>query len=173
MLPKNRLVGVVAGLAVVTVVGVGCLSNYVLHLANDHSEKDRKDLSRIVSSIEKVTVEDMMVEYTDKGSYETIEFDSIEDFVNSLQSLVRVEGADRFFQSKLYDSRSKDLIKLFETESGNVSVAVSEKGILEYCKFKGLSEEVAEKIMSLIEDSSYSCKEINDGFILEPSSVAS
>ena len=172
MLPKNRLVGVFAGLAVVTVVGVGCLSSYVLHLADERSEKDRKELSRIVSSVEKLSVEDTVIEYKEKGNYKHIEFDSIEGFVNSLQSLVRVQGADRFYQSKLYDSGSKDLIKLFETESGNVSVAVSEDGVLEYCKFKGLSSEVASKIVDLVEDSSYSCKEINDGFILEPSNVA-
>lgn len=172
MLPGNKLIKVFAGLAVVTAVGVGCLSSYVVRLADVKSDKDKKDLNRIVSAVDKVSVEDLVVEFTEKGDYSCIEFASIEDFVNSLQSLVRVSGADKFYQSRLYDSGSKDLIKLFETESGNVSVAVSDSGVLEYCKFKGIDDGVASKILSLVKDSTYSCKEINDGFILEISNVA-
>ena len=169
MLQRSRIVGVFAGLAVVTVVGVGCLSSYV---ANIRAEKDKRELGRIVSSVESSISEDKVIEYVEKGDYSKIEFSTIEEFVNSLQSLIRVDGADKFYQSKLYDSGSKELVNLFETESGNVSVAVTEEGVLEYCKFKGIDEEDMGKILELSEDSEYSCKEINDGFVLERSIVA-
>lgn len=169
MLQRSRIIWVFAGLAVVTVVGVGCLSSYV---ANIRAEKDKRELGRIVSSVESSISEDKVIEYVEKGDYSKIEFSTIEEFVNSLQSLIRVDGADKFYQSKLYDSGSKELVKLFETESGNVSVAVTEEGVLVYCKFKGIDEEDMGKILELSEDSEYSCKEINDGFVLERSIVA-
>ena len=163
---KERIVGVFVGFALVTAVGMGCVSNYVLHNI-DRESKDKKDLSKIVSVVDRNIKEDEIVEYVEKGNYSSISFKNITEFVNSLQSTVRVEGADVFRLSKLYDSSDKELVSVYETDNGNVSVFVDSNGTLESCKFIGLNEEQVSKIKDLSSNTEYKYKEIKDGFVLE------
>lgn len=170
--PRNRVTGVFIGFALVTVVGVGCISNYVQSIKSELVRTSKRDVDKIVATVNESVVEDNKIEYLEKGNYSKLCFDSVDDFVQSLQSTVRVSGADTFYQSSLYDSDDKELIKVYETDSGNVSVAVSGDGTVECCKFKGINYMDSKKIRSLLEGTGYNYKVTGDGFILESASVA-
>lgn len=170
--PRNRVTGVFIGFALVTVVGVGCISNYVQSIKSELVRTSKRDVDNIVATVNESVVEDNKIEYLEKGNYSKLCFDSVDDFVQSLQSTVRVSGADTFYQSSLYDSDDKELIKVYETDSGNVSVAVSGDGTVECCKFKGINSMDSKKIQSLLEGTGYNYKVTGDGFILESASVA-
>lgn len=170
--PRNRISGVFVGLALVSAVGFGCVSNYVQTLKHELSKSSRRDMDRIVAMVDENVIEDNKIEYVEKGDYLKLCFDSANEFVQSLQSIVRVEGADTFYQSSLYDADDKELIKVYETDTGNVSVAVSEDGTVECCKFKGISSDDTIKIRNNLEGTGYNYKVTGDGFILESSSVA-
>lgn len=170
--PKNRLTGVFVGFALVTVVGVGCITNYVQTIKDELVKTSKRDVDRIIASVNDSIIEDNKIEYLEKGNYSKLCFNSVNDFVQSLQSTVRVSGADTFYQSSLYDADDKELIKVYETDSGNVSVAVSSDGTVECCKFRGVTPKESKKIQSLLEGTGYSYKVTGDGFILESSNVA-
>lgn len=166
----KKLVGVLSGALAITVVSLGVSSVSALSNAKEKAEEDRVAINRILEEVADVTEGGGLerVEYLEKGDYTELSFVGVDEFLNSLQSLVRVDGADILYEQRVYDTSEKSMISLYESEDEGVMVAVNAEGVIEYCMFKGIDEEKEESIKRLSEGSDYKFKAVNDGFILEP-----
>ena len=165
----KRIIGVLTGALVVTAVSLGYTSVNSLTEANAQAVEDRKSIERIIeaAAIAEEGTDYGRVEYVEKGDYEALDFTDVNEFLNSLQSLIRVDGADILYEYRVYDSSDQELMSLYESDNGNVSVAVDPDGIIEYCMFKNQDEATLDRITGLAEGSEYRIKLVNDGFILE------
>lgn len=166
----KRIVGMLSGALAITVISLGCSSVYALSEAKEKAAEDRKTINRILENTATISegMDYDIVEYVEKGDYSGLEFTDVDEFLNSLQSLVRVDGADILYEQRVYDVSEEKMVSLYKSESENVVVAVNSDGDIEYCMFKDLDAEKEEDIKRLSQDSEYRFKVVNNGFILEP-----
>lgn len=166
----KRIVGVLSGALAITLVTLGYSSVNALSRAESQSIQDKEAINRIIDStaIAENCSDFDKVEYTEKGDYSKLVFSDVDEFLNSLQSLVRVQGADTLYEQRVYDSSDKDMVSLYESKDENVVVAVNPEGKIEYCMFKNLDSSTQDEIKRLSTGSEYKYKVVNGGFILEP-----
>lgn len=159
-----------SGALAITVISLGCSSVYALSEAKEKAAEDRETIHRILENTATISegTDYDIVEYVEKGDYSGLEFTDVDEFLNSLQSLVRVDGADILYEQRVYDVSEEKMVSLYKSESENVVVAVNSDGDIEYCMFKDLDVEKEEDIKRLSQDSEYRFKVVNNGFILEP-----
>lgn len=166
----KRIIGVLSGALAISMITLGYSSVHALSEASSQAIEDRETINRILDTT--VVLENGSdfdrVEYVEKGNYSNLVFDDVDEFLNSLQSLVRLEGADILYEQRVYDSSEERMISLYESEDKNLVVAVNPEGKIECCMFKNLDSETQEKVKDLSEGSEYKFKLVNSGFILEP-----
>lgn len=165
----KRIIGVLGGALAISVITLGYSTVHALTRAESQAVEDRETINRILEST--VVAENGSdfdkVEYVEKGDYSELVFSDVDEFLNSLQSLVRVDGADVLYEQRVYDKSEENMVSLYESENENVVVAVNPEGKIEYCMFKNLDSSTQDEIKRLSEGSEYKFKVVNSGFILE------
>lgn len=159
---KKGIVGVVAGVTLVSAICVNMVSDTIFCKESELNE-DKGYLARILNTVkERVDVKDL------KTKHKQLDFSSVNMLLTSIQGIEGLEDVGSLREFKLLvDGNS---ISIFESENRKLSVSVND-GVIGYCKFRGISRECARVVRERSSDSNYRLKEINNGFILEPSSV--
>lgn len=170
---KRNAAGVITGFAVATIICAGYVSDHVLGSSLERSLQDAKLLLKLIgNSYEVSSLERESVVYDSTKTYINLSFDSVEDFINSLQSLVNVSGADCLYKVSLGNPEYDKLLNVYSSVDGKVRVITdSSTGIIRNVNLLGLSElqELAIKDLmnSYTNTSGYRFGIISDGILLE------
>lgn len=163
----KRVVAILAGCLVATCLGMICASQYIVGKMKI-SSRETASLSQEPSISAVYTTNRVYVNPATSGSYEKLNFNSIDEFLTSLNDLTNINNIDVLYEERLYSSEEKDIVSLYQSSDSNISITVLPDGSLSTCIFEGVSREDEAKIKSLSEGSGYNFKVISDGFMLEP-----
>lgn len=159
--------GDIVGLALVFSFGVGCVFNYLFGVPDFSILKSKRDLVKITRNIKNNIADDVFVEANKIKTYNKVIFNNIDDFVNSLQSVVNISGADKFIQNNLFDCGSGILFKIYENNSKTIQVIVDDAGRVKSCKFINIIKDEEKRLKELSYILGYSVKYVTDGIIME------
>lgn len=167
----KKLIGILSGCLLTTIVGIVCISQYVVNKSMLIEESEVLDQSNSIQSI--YTTKRVSVNPATKGTYTKLDFSNVEEFLTSLNDTINIEYIDTLYEERVYDSKSEDIISLYKNSNSSVTVAVLPDSSISYCMFEGLSEEDTNKIIDLSKDSEYNYKVVPTGFLLEPEIIVS
>lgn len=149
-----------------TTILAGCLYTMFSGYAKEKfSKKEENNLSELVS----LQGTEVTAEYT--KPYSCLCFDSAEDFISSLQFLMKERNT--YIKSTVYDKSNNVLAYNYVSKDGKILVMTESSGKISCCKFKGVlnADKFKDLMHSKLNKSSFCYKDTSDGFVLEPRST--
>lgn len=168
----NKKVKILSGLLAVSILGVTCASIGCMKYSRYEAEKDKEEINKIINKINTSTFNEESIHFKKAVDCSNISFSSAKDFLNTIQSLVRIENADILYKSSVYDKSEDMLIDMYESADEHVSIVLNSNGKVESCRLVGIPEYQLSLIKSLVQENNIRIKEISNGLLLENSNVA-
>ena len=154
---KNTLVS----FALVLVVGVSYVGNGLI--LNKIADRKKHNNSK--------------VEYNPNNKISGLGFSysSVQSFIDSLQNFVYLNDCNSLKRVSVVATNTGDVLEMYVNESKTLVVTSSAEGKVVSCKFSNLSVESEKEVRKLATkykgSGGFSIKEVNNGFILEGSTL--